>query len=93
MKYFKIAITLFSIITISSCNSKHEYPPDVTQNFMNSCQENGGSQGMCSCVLEQIQKKYTIEEFSTIEVKIKAGQSTEDFMDFVGKARVECNQK
>jgi hypothetical protein len=38
-------------------------------------------------------KKYTIEEFSKIEVKVKAVQPILYFIDFVGKARVEYSKK
>lgn len=83
------------LILLSSCGpKKHDYPSDVTQNFMNSCQSTSdGNQKMCSCVLDKIQEKYTYEEFSSIEVKILAGQIPAEFLDFVGKARAECSKK
>jgi hypothetical protein len=87
-------LLLTFIITIFACNTKHDYPADVTQNFMNSCQmTSGGNQEICSCLLDKIQKKYTYEEFSVIEVKMKAGQTPTDFLDFVGKVRAECSKK
>jgi hypothetical protein len=36
------------------------YPPNVIQNFMNSCTATGGSQSYCSCAITQIQKRYTL---------------------------------
>jgi hypothetical protein len=86
---------LFASFILTSCSpKKHDYPADVTQNFMNSCQStSGGDQKGCSCLLDKIQEKYTFEEFSAIEVKILAGQTPSDFLDFVGKARAECSKK
>ena len=37
-------------------------------------------------------KTYTIEEFSTLEVKVKAVKPILYFIDFVGKAIVECRK-
>ncbi len=83
-----------TLLLFSACNTKHDYPADVTQNFMNSCQTtSGGNQELCSCLLDKIQGKYTYEEFSAIEVKMQAGQTPSDFLDFVGKARAECSKK
>jgi hypothetical protein len=87
-------LLLTSIITIFACNTKYDYPADVTQNFMNSCQmTSGGNQEICSCLLDKIQKKYTYEEFSAIEVKMQAGQTPSDFLDFFAKVRAECSKK
>jgi hypothetical protein len=87
-------LLLTLLITILACNTKHDYPADVTQNFMNSCQmTSGGNQEICSCLLDKIQKKYKYDEFSAIEDKMQAGQTPSDFLDFVGKVRAECSKK
>ena len=88
-------ITILTIVVMFSlaCSSrKNDYPADITQNFMNSCQESGSDQATCACLLEKIQEKYTFEEFSSIEVKMQAGHTPEDFLDFVGKARAQCKK-
>jgi len=85
---------LFVYFILCGCGQKkHDYPSDVTQNFMNSCQETGGDQKMCSCILDKIQEKYTYEEFSSIEIKMQAGQTPSEFLNFVGEARAECSKK
>lgn len=83
------------LISLTACKAtKHDYPAEVTQNFMNACTENsGGNQEACACILEKIQKKYSIEEYSAMELKIQAGQAPSDFLEFIGKARVECAKK
>jgi len=93
MKNLLLILATTSLL-FTACNTKHDYPSDVTQNFMNSCQTNsGGKQELCSCLLDKIQRKYTYEEFSAIEVKMQVGQTPSDFLDFVGKARAECSKK
>jgi hypothetical protein len=89
----KHAVQLFfTICFLFSCNTnkKNEYSSEATQNFMNSCVENGATQEMCGCLLDKIQVKYTFEEFSSIEVRIMSGKTPTDFLDFVGKSRAEC---
>ena len=89
-----LVLVILAISFLASCGSKkNDYPADVTQNFMNSCQEtSGGNQKLCSCLLAKIQEKYTFEEFSGYEVKMQAGQSASEFLEFIGKARAECSQ-
>jgi hypothetical protein len=44
--------------------TKHNYPSEVTQSFMNSCQAStGGDQKLCADLLDEIQAKYSFEEF------------------------------
>ncbi len=44
------------------------YPPQLIQDFMEGCVEAGGagSQPICTCAIEQIQKKYDLGEFLEI---------------------------
>jgi hypothetical protein len=90
-----LVATLLTLFILSGCEAKkHDYPSDVTQNFMNACQKTSGvNQKMCSCLLDKIQEKYTYEEFSAIEVKMQSGQTPQEVLDFIGKARAECSKK
>jgi hypothetical protein len=48
--------------------TKHNYPSEVTQSFMNSCQAStGGDQKLCADLLDEIQAKYSFEEFELYE--------------------------
>ena len=79
----------------ASCKSRsdHKYPASVAKNFIRECtRTSGGAEKMCTCMFDKIQAKYTLEEFSAIELKMKAGQAPPDFLDFAGKARVECSK-
>ena len=90
-----IGIIVFTSFIFTSCGlKKNEYPPEVIQNFMNSCKESsGGEEETCSCLFEKIQENYTFEEFSILEVKMQAGQTPPEFLEFIGKARAECSKK
>lgn len=93
-KYLLLSLTFF---LATSCggngDNKKQYPAELTQNFMNACTLNGGEQEMCSCLLEKIQEKYTLEEYSAIETKIQFGKTPDEFLEFLGKARVQCSKK
>jgi hypothetical protein len=65
-------LLLTLIFTIFACNTKHDYPADVTQNFMNSCQmTSGGNQEICSCLLDKIQKNIHTRNFHQLRSKCK----------------------
>ena len=95
MKFKKTIFIFLVSFLFFNCNTdkKNEYPSTVTQNFMNSCVTNGGNQEMCGCLLDKVQVKYSFEEFSSIEVRMLAGQTPPDFLDFIGKSRAECSKK
>jgi hypothetical protein len=71
---------------------KREYPAEVAEEFMKSCEESGSPQGFCTCMFEKVQQEYTFEEFSTIETKLNAGEPPDDFVEFTGKARAACTK-
>lgn len=82
------------MLLVCNCSTKHDYPANVIQNFMNSCQAtSGGNQDCCSYLLDKIQRKYTYEEFSVIETKTTAGQTPPEFLEFVGKERAKYSKK
>jgi hypothetical protein len=60
----------------------NQYPAEVQNNFMTSCtmsaQQEGVeaqlAQSVCSCYLEEIQKKYTFEQFTAIDNQVANGE-------------------
>jgi hypothetical protein len=75
------------------------YPADVVQNFMDSCVAGAapslgrpGAQRTCSCALDGMQKRYTLQEFSRIEVAMAAGtgQVPTDVLNIVADCRVSA---
>jgi len=62
------------------------YPPSVVQNFMDACMSTGGGQAYCSCTLEEIQGRYTVDEFSVLETKyLNTGQMPEELAGVMAK--------
>ena len=71
--------------------TNREYPNEVVEAFLESCERSsGGKKQLCSCLFAKIHRKYSFEEFSVIEAKVKDGQTPDEFVEFVGKARAEC---
>jgi len=72
-------------------NTNKEYPNEVVEAFLESCERSsGGKKQLCACLFAKIHRKYDFEEFSVIEAKVKDGRTPDDFVEFVGKARAEC---
>lgn len=71
---------------------KREYPAEVAEEFVKSCEESGSPREYCTCMFEKVQEEYTFEEFSTIETKISAGEPPDEFVEFTGKARTACTK-
>ncbi len=67
------------------------YPADVVQNFMNACQRSGGTQAICGCVLDHVQTRYTVQEFSRLEVQLASGQQMpQDLLNILADCRVSA---
>ena len=65
------------------------YSGDIVQTFMSACIWSGGTDGVCACTLERIENRYTIQEFSQIEVKLSAtGQLPDEILNDLGSCRV-----
>ncbi len=92
MKTIKLVVTS-AILIFVGCNSKKDYPADVSQNILTSCQGESATtekQAVCSCLLGKIQIKYSLAEFVTINQNISTGQAPESWTKFQGAAIEEC---
>ncbi len=53
---------------------------------MDACMFTGGGQGYCSCALEEIQERYTVDEFSVLETRmLNTGQMPEELAGVTAK--------
>ena len=78
-----------AIVNQSPSGNSVPYPAAFVQNFMNSCTRNGSSQATCSCTIDKIQSRYSLEEMSQIEVKIQATRVVpEEILNFIGTCRL-----
>lgn len=65
---------------------RNAYPPSVVQNFTDACMFTGGGQAYCSCALEEIQGRYSLEEYTTLEIRmLNTGQFPEELSGVMAK--------
>jgi hypothetical protein len=95
----KILIVLFFAVTITSCGSSgkpgEKYPDQVRTNFVNSCSGKLPPEYKknCECMLEQVEKKYSLKEYIRLEDDIRAGKDVSAFMAFTDSAKQICFPK
>ncbi|MBK8519491.1 MAG: hypothetical protein IPL54_00965 [Chitinophagaceae bacterium] len=95
----KIIIAFIFAVAITSCGSSskpgEKYPDQVRANFINGCAAKlpDGYKKNCECMLEQIEKKYSIAEYTKLEEDMKAGKDVSAFMALADSARQICFPK
>lgn len=57
----------------------HFYPPIVVQNFIKGCSAKGGEQmkPWCTCFIDKLEDKYTLEQFVQLDLKLKNSGGTQ----------------
>jgi hypothetical protein len=94
----KILIVLFLAVTITSCgssNAGNKYPEQVRTNFVNGCAAKLPPEYKknCECMLEQIEKKYSLADYAQVEQDMKAGKDVSAFLAYTDSARQICFPK
>ena len=95
----KIFFAFIFVVTISSCGSSNKpgekYPNPVRNNFINGCAAKlpDGYKKNCECMLEQIEKKYSLAQYKKLEEDMKAGKDVSAFMALADSARQICFPK
>lgn len=95
----KNLFVLIFAITITSCGSSNKpgekYPDQVRTTFINSCAGKLAPEYKknCECVLEAIEKKYSLADYIKIENDIKAGKDVSAFLAFTDSASRICFPK
>ena len=73
MKSFRFphqALLLLLCIVIAACSEGDDgpqYPKEVRDNFLTSCTDADLPERQCRCVLDDIEKEFTVEEFLALE--------------------------
>ncbi len=74
---------------VASCGGEEgaqQYPPSVTQNFMDACTAQGASQQYCACTLDEIQKEFSLEEYTRLEIQmLNTGEIPPEFAAAIAK--------
>jgi hypothetical protein len=92
----KILIVLLLAFTIASCGSSNKpgekYPDQVRTNFINGCAAKLPPEYKknCECMLEQVEKKYSLADYVQVEQDIKAGKDVSAFIAYTDSVRQVC---
>ncbi len=94
----KALIVLLLVVTISSCGSSsagNKFPEQVRTNFVNGCAAKLPPEFKknCECMLEQIEKKYSLADYTQVEQDMKAGKDVSAFLAYTDSARQICFPK
>jgi uncharacterized lipoprotein YehR (DUF1307 family) len=94
----KILIALLLAVAITSCGSSsagNKFPEQVRTNFVNGCAAKLPPEYKknCECMLEQIEKKYSLADYVQVENDIKAGKDVSVFFAFTDSVRQICFPK
>ena len=73
---------------------KNDYPAYIIKSFMDGCMEDKSNSDVtqtliCSCLIEKIQSKYTVEQFNELG-KFQNGTKWEEYQQFLNIAAEEC---
>ena len=66
------------------------FPASVIQNLMNACVAAGSPQSTCECYAGEVEKRFTLQEFSKLELSIKSGQQDDAGMTKLSEAQAAC---
>jgi hypothetical protein len=83
MSRFALAALLVVFAAACGGSSEHSYPTEVVDNFMNSCTQKGSKES-CTCAIDHIQKKFTLDEFRSMEARMaNKGEIPKEMMDAI----------
>jgi hypothetical protein len=66
------------------------YPSEVVDNFMSSCTAGGLSESQCRCTIDEIQAAIPFEDYENQEGLLSAGTPSEEFVQAMANAAMEC---
>lgn len=92
-----VIAAIVACLSLSACGSlfvdknTHDYPQASKDAFIASCIKNsGGKQDACNCMLAKVEERYTYGEMADLEEKIKSGQQSQEFTDFMTGVAQSC---
>lgn len=79
----------------SDLQTKHDYPAQVIKSFIEGCEEFNPTPDIsqtkiCKCLIEKIQKKYTIEEFNEISKLQNGDAKWDEYQTFLNETAEDC---
>jgi hypothetical protein len=87
---FRLALVVAGLglaLLAVSCggDKKSSYPPEVRENFMDSCTSNGGKESQCKCAWDEITQKIKFEDFVKMEQELASGSGGEELVPIITK--------
>ena len=61
-------------VLLTACCPSRKYPDDIRNDFLVRCGKGGASVMTCICVMEGIEKRYTIDEYLVIAGRTEKGE-------------------
>jgi len=62
------------------------YPPEVVANFLRACNQRGDVRA-CNCTIDAVRRRFTIDEYRTIEARISKGEVPPELLAAVDACR------
>ena len=66
-----------SFLSCSSYSDSDEFSDEIRSNFMDSCMVEGDF-ATCDCALEEIEQKFSVEEFIALDLSMKTGGGADE---------------
>jgi hypothetical protein len=95
----KVLVVLLFAVSITSCGSSNKpgekYPDQVRANFVNGCAAKLPPEYKknCECMMELVEKKYSLADYTQVEKDIKAGKDISAFLAYTDSVRQICFPK
>ncbi|HLG11172.1 MAG TPA: hypothetical protein VI876_05365 [Dehalococcoidia bacterium] len=80
-RHLVLALGVALVVLLTGCGGDNNgYPPEVKQNFIDSCTSAGSTKQVCTCDWEKISEKYSYEEFVELEEGLRNGTGGEELL-------------
>ena len=69
------------------------YPEESRTAFVQNCAANGGTEARCTCVLNEVEKQLTYEEFTEVDREVsETGKVPDSFREVQDNAIASCSE-
>ena len=80
-------LVLGALVLVAACDrTKDVYPPEVVDNFMQSCTRNAAKRD-CRCTLEALERRFDVEQFRGFEERMRRGEVPKELVDATAECR------
>jgi hypothetical protein len=69
----RLVALLGALLAVACRRDPDVYPADVVANFLSNCTTRS-DQAVCRCAIDQLQQRFTLEEFRRVEARMRAGE-------------------